>query len=963
MVGSTTSKTTAYKPHPTETQHRTDQNTVLVWIDGTIDPSDSNWQRMLDGMKAVVNTTQVFTRADLCHDYLRTMEKTKALVITSGSVGRDIVPKIHGLKQVDAIYIFCADRSRHAEWTQEWVKVKGVHTTLLPIREAIEATVEHINRKDIAISFVSSAQLDSTLNLDQLEPSFMYTQLFQNAFLAMEHDEDCLQKLVTYCKSLADDHLIGLPMLERFAAEYHPSKSVWWYTSVGFLFRMLNQSLRCLDASIIVDLGFFIRDLHQQIDKMHREQLPSYHGKPFTVYRGQGLSTTDFQRMCQSQGGLISFNSFLSTTTDPILADGFAVAGTGGQNTVNVLFVIAIDPTVSSTPFANIRAESALPNENEILFTMDSVFRIVSIESLPKKTGIYQVQLKLTSDDDQQLRCFTEGFEKDIESTEGWYRIGRLLMQVNQLDRAIKVFSDLLNRAPDEKERATYFLSIASAYDSRGEYPKSLSTFETALAIREKALPANHPNLATTYNNVGSVYYKMGKYTKALPFYQKALAIWEAALFPNHPSLATLYHNIGLVHYKVGEYPRSLPYFERAVAIREKALPAIHPSLATSYNNIGLVHYKVGDYRDALSYFERSLTILETALPANHPELATSYNNIGLVYSKLSKYPKALSFFEKALAIWEAALSPNHPSLAKSNKNIGLVYYKMGKDTQALSFYGRALAIREKALPPDHPSLATSYHNIGLVYCNMGKYTQALSLYERALAIKKSVLSVKHPSLASSYNNIGFVYDSMGEYTQALSFYKRAVAIQKTALPANHHPLGISYNNIGLVYYKMGKDTQALSFYGRALAIWETALPPDHPSLATSYHNIGLVYCNMGKYTQALSLYERALAIKKSVLSVKHPSLASSYNNIGFVYDSMGEYPKALSYYERALAIRENALPADHPDFATTCRNIGSVYSSIGEYSKALSLLERARKILKSAHRLLFLDHCAIRSK
>jgi hypothetical protein len=68
---------------------------------------------MLDEMEAAVNTIQIFTHADKCHDYLRTMKKTRALVISSGSSGQYIVPKIHGLAQVDAIYIFCDDTSRH----------------------------------------------------------------------------------------------------------------------------------------------------------------------------------------------------------------------------------------------------------------------------------------------------------------------------------------------------------------------------------------------------------------------------------------------------------------------------------------------------------------------------------------------------------------------------------------------------------------------------------------------------------------------------------------------------------------------------------------------------------------------------------------------------------------------------------------------------------------------------------
>jgi hypothetical protein len=59
----------------------------------------------------------------------------------------------------------------------------------------------------------------------------------------------------------------------------------------------------------MVDMGFFILDLHQRFEPLHREQLPSYRGKPFTVYRGQGLCTKEFQKIERSQGSLITFTA------------------------------------------------------------------------------------------------------------------------------------------------------------------------------------------------------------------------------------------------------------------------------------------------------------------------------------------------------------------------------------------------------------------------------------------------------------------------------------------------------------------------------------------------------------------------------------------------------------------------------------------------------------------------------
>ena len=55
--------------------------------------------------------------------------------------------------------------------------------------------------------------------------------------------------------------------------------------------------------------------------------------------------------------------------------------------------------------------------------------------------------------------------------------------------------------------------------------------------IREKSLPATHPDLATSYCNIGLVYNRMGEYSKALSYYEKALGIREKSLPATHPDL------------------------------------------------------------------------------------------------------------------------------------------------------------------------------------------------------------------------------------------------------------------------------------------------------------------------------------------------------------------------------------------------------------------------------------------
>jgi tetratricopeptide (TPR) repeat protein len=857
------------------------QNFRLIWLDSSIDEVNNNDTiNTITKLREVVNTVNKFTDADECIDFVTNIENEKAFFIVSGSSGQDLVPNIHDLPQVDAIYIFCGNPSRHEQWTKEWIKIKGVHNDIKPICQALQQAAKQCNQDSIAMSFVTVNEEASSGNLDQLEPSFMYTQIFKEILLEMEHDEKSIKDLAIYCRELFKNNMRELNIISEFEHKYRLKSPIWWYTRECFTYQMLNRALRTLEGDTIINMGFFIRDLHEQIQQLYQKQVSSYHGKSFTVYRGQGLLKTDFDKLMKTKNGLMSFNNFLSTSTKQEVSLGFAKNASKKTDMVGVLFKMTIDPSVSSAPFASIQDVSYYKTEEEILFSMHTVFRVGEINKLDNKDSLYQVDLTLTADDDQQLRTLTERIREEFEDETGWQRLGQLLVKLSQFDKAKELYNVLIEQTSDEGEKAIYYNNLGYIKDHQGDYEKAIEYHEKALEIYQKTLPPNHPLLATSYGNIGTVYRNMGDYTKAVSFLQKD------------------------------------------IGIREKTLPPDDPSLATSYNNIGGVYDNMGEYSKALSFYEKALKIRQKNLPPNHPDFAQSYNNIGEVYRNMGEYSKALSFFEKALEIRQKTLPPNHPLLATSYNNIATVYMNMGEYSKALSFYEKDLEISQKTLPRNHPDLATSYNNIGGVYMNMGEYSKALSFYEKDLEISQKTLPPNHPSLATSYNNIATVYMNMGEYSKALSFYEKALEIKQKTLPPNHPSLATSYNNIGEVYRNMGEYSKALSFYEKALEIYQKTLPPNHPLLATSYNNIGEVYRNMGEYSKALSSHEKALEIRQKTLPPNHPDFAQSYNNIGMVYYNMEEYSKALAYFERTLDINKRSLPPNHPHTQITQESI-----------------------------------------
>jgi tetratricopeptide (TPR) repeat protein len=924
------SNTTRFRLHP-----RVIQNFVLVWLDPNMNGVlDEEHRDILNRIRSIINAINIFSDVNQCIDFLDGIKDEKAFMIVSGAFGQYVVPHIHNMSKLDSIYVFCGLRPKHEQWAKNWSKVKGVFTQIAPICDLLKQAVQKCEQNFISLSFVTPTDV-SDQNFDQLDQSFMYTQILKEILLEITYNDQSFKDFVAYCQDQYRSNTIECDVIKEFEENYHKHSPIYWYTHPGFIHSMLNRALRTYEVDTIIKMGFFIQRLHKEINDLHMKQTDGQEKHSFIVYRGQGLSKEDFEKLLKAKGGLMSFNNFLSTSKKRDVSFEFSQDALNNPELVGVLFKMVIDPSELATPYALIDDDSYFKSEEEILFSMHTVFRIGEIKPIQKNDRLYQAILTLTNSKNKQLSALTELFREETRGSTGWHRLGMLLIKLGKFDKAEQVYRTLFDLTNDENEKALLYHQLGLIKRNQGDYKEALSSYEQALSIYQKLRTSDDLDLATTYNNIGQVHNNMGKYLEALSYYDKSLVIYKHNLPEDHPSLAISYNNIGLVYKNMGDYNEAFKSHEKALEIEQKTLPPNHPSLATSYKNIGLVYRSMGEYLKALSSQEKALQIEQKTLPSNHPSLAISYNNIGLLYDQMGEYSKALSFYEKTLQIYQEVLPSNHPDFAMSYNNIGSVYKHMSEYSKALLFYKKALAIEEKSLPENHPSLAISFSNIGMVYDNMNEYPKALSSHEKALDICQKSLSSTHPILAISYNNIGSVYYSQGDYQTAVTYYKKTLDIEQKILPSNHPDLATSYNNIGLVYDNLGDYAEALSFQKKALEIYQKTLPSNHPDLANSYNNIGLAYQKMEEYLKALSFFEQALDIHEKTLPPNHPDLIACYGNICQLYGIMGDYSKALSFYEQLVQAQNKTLPKDQSGISYS--NIDRIYNNKDGSSKTSS--------------------------
>ncbi|WNZ44126.1 tetratricopeptide repeat protein [Leptolyngbya boryana CZ1] len=540
------------------------------------------------------------------------------------------------------------------------------------------------------------------------------------------------------------------------------------------------------------------------------------------------------------------------------------------------------------------------------------------------------------------------------KETEGLRAEMYRLYQAGEFGKAIELAEKVLAIAekilpPNHPNLAQSINNLAFLYRAQGRLSEAEPLLQRALKIRETVLPPNHPDLAQSINNLASLYQAQGRLSEAEPLLQRALKIRETALPPNHPDLAVSINNLAFLYQDQGRLSEAEPLLQRALKIFETALPPNHPDLAVSINNLAFLYQAQGRLSEAEPLYQRALKIREAALPPNHPDLAVSINNLAFLYQAQGRLSEAEPLLQRALKIFETALPPNHPDLAVSINNLASLYQAQGRLSEAEPLLQRALKIREAALPPNHPDLAVSINNLAFLYRAQGRLSEAEPLLQRALKIFETALPPNHPNLAQSINNLASLYQDQGRLSEAEPLYQRALKIRETALPPNHPDLAVSINNLASLYQAQGRLSEAEPLLQRALKIRETALPPNHPDLAQSINNLASLYQDQGRLSEAEPLLQRALKIFETALPPNHPDLAVSINNLASLYQAQGRLSEAEPLLQRALKIRETALPPNHPDLAQSINNLAFLYQAQGRLSEAEPLLQRALKIFETA--------------
>jgi hypothetical protein len=95
----------------------------LFWLDPNINKSQDNIkiQEKLDAL--FTDDFQTFKSSEECESCIKQKKNDQIILIVGGQIGRQIVPKIHDLKQISSVLVYCMDKEGNEQWAKNYAKV------------------------------------------------------------------------------------------------------------------------------------------------------------------------------------------------------------------------------------------------------------------------------------------------------------------------------------------------------------------------------------------------------------------------------------------------------------------------------------------------------------------------------------------------------------------------------------------------------------------------------------------------------------------------------------------------------------------------------------------------------------------------------------------------------------------------------------------------------------------------
>ncbi|CAF0986874.1 unnamed protein product [Adineta steineri] len=508
---------------------------------------------------------------------------------------------------------------------------------------------------------------------------------------------------------------------------------------------------------LVYRFRYWVKLLCSAIEREHQRQ---NNDQVWSLYSGFRLHKDELERLKQSVGNLISINSFLSTSRNINVAQIFAGTGPIESHLVRVILHIEANPTRLQSVFcADIHEISQFPEEEEVLFSLGSTFRILSMD-FNEENQHWIFTLNATDDARDQIHKYCQLANYDFRMTTPMIYFGRILNEnLDQTGHATKYFHELL-RIIDRthEDLPEIYDALGDTYFRRKEIAEAIKYYKIEQKIRRKRNIApiepdekirtkllkeleeedsrtDEPNLAKA--SLLCTLADYSKYIQAEIYLTRALHIYER-LHVASPSMSKCIEDLAWKCRQNEKLQQSLELQYRRLATSEKYLPLDNQTLSDIFTDILNELTTPDNHRQFIRFCQRKLSILDEdgSLDEDHPRLIHIEDCLQKAQNQLKKFKEQQTKWLSELSL---SINQNDPyQLSLLYQKISIFYFKNGLYNESISHLLNELEIYENILGYN-PRIFEILYEIQRCYTYMLDYTQAFIYTQIAFKLAQLV--------------------------------------------------------------------------------------------------------------------------------------------------------------------------------------------------------------------------------
>ena len=954
------------------------ENTIITWFNDSQMGNSDDIQTVKDQLgENNVGILFIFDDVDECVDFINDVKDNRIILIIGPSTGAKILRRVLDVSQIQVVFLVCSNHAMRPIWATECRPLRCITVNSTSVYQQIEIFIAN---HTVGIDILDSSIIPT--NQNKFDARFVYCQILKYVLTGMIYSNDDTNDMIEFFRNKFKHQPITLKSIEEFGKHYEPNKAIWFYTNYIFLYKTVNSALRTFDIRALYAMRVFLKDLHLQIARLHvTTQIIAV----LKLYRGVVMPTTDFEKIKDKTGKLLSFNDFLSTSKNQDVALMFASSSLLDE--IAVIFEITIDPSMlTDAAFTSIQGMSQYRDEEEYLFTTGSIFRIESIGRLDENSR-WCIHLTLTADDDPETTELIKYMQSKFECPNIDSLLS-LFSDMGQHDVMIDIINTCINSCKNKSTLPKWYIWLGGVYMELGNFQSALEAFQLFHEVSNQ-LDESERDMTLTAMVTLCSHFIHGNFDLALSDIE---AMKQNILFDDFTRYLDILKSEILL--RQGYYKDAFEYQNEACNRSIETLPALHPSRIMYFLKLS-VNFTMANQSDDVSLIiKQARKFQKHALPPGHflqelldasdeSDKDNKYDDLPFEYSidNLSEYmtplklntvcpqliaankcDEALLILNQYIKLHEERSTIRHFDLGTAYEFRGTCHKKKGNLIEALNDFKQSYEIGTQHFGKTHWGMLSILVDIINIYIELDNYDQAsftIEQYKNLINTDPQLSSTERKKSLFEVIFLTFKQRALKqycskEYEKALRGFKCYLEIQIHVLSHDHPDVGETYQFIGMIYMQLGYYPGALYNYKKAQNVFEKHLPSNDSKIGDIWNDLWFIYYRLKQYDDSIFAGKKYLEFLKNVLPSSHIDIAEAYVQIACLYQLKNDFLNAIENYRRALIIQLEYLPETCSKTIEALRNLGTSYDLSNQYEESLmafyECLEYQLNILPSAH-------------